>query len=150
MNEVLFDLKNPIFDVTYNHHINQCHTNHSTYHITRWQHSTHTHQKMHDHSHFTSTRTKSTLPEFAKTRHRHHNRNLQYFNILIFNTLILWHVDPLLGNVCEVSSYTTAAARQWLSSDHVGIPTDVNAPTELQQRNGFSTWFVPRCYKQDR
>jgi hypothetical protein len=29
-----------------------------------------------------------------------------------------------------------AVARQSLSSDHVGIPTEVNATTELQQRNG--------------
>jgi hypothetical protein len=41
--------------------------------------------------------------------------------------IILWHVDPLLGNDREMNSYTTAVARQWLSSDHVGIQTDANA-----------------------
>jgi hypothetical protein len=25
---------------------------------------------------------------------------------------ILWHVDPLLGNDCEISNYTTAVTRQ--------------------------------------
>jgi hypothetical protein len=24
---------------------------------------------------------------------------------------ILWHVDPLLGNDCEISTYTTAVAK---------------------------------------
>jgi hypothetical protein len=28
--------------------------------------------------------------------------------------LILWHVDPLLGNNHERSGYTTAVAKQWL------------------------------------
>jgi hypothetical protein len=27
--------------------------------------------------------------------------------------LVLWHVDQLLGNNCEISSYTTAVAREW-------------------------------------
>jgi hypothetical protein len=31
---------------------------------------------------------------------------------------------------------TTAIARQWLSRDHVGTPTDTNATTVQQQRNG--------------
>jgi hypothetical protein len=26
---------------------------------------------------------------------------------------VLWHVDPLLGNDQEISSYTTAVARKW-------------------------------------
>jgi hypothetical protein len=54
----------------------------------------------------------------------------------------LWHVELLLGNESETSNYTTATAMQttivawqWLSSDHVGTPTDTNA-TSLQQRNG--------------
>jgi hypothetical protein len=38
-----------------------------------------------------------------------------------------WHVDPLLGSDHEISSYTTAVARQWLISAHVGTPTDANA-----------------------
>jgi hypothetical protein len=29
----------------------------------------------------------------------------------------------------------TAVAAQWLSSDHVGTPTDTNATTALQQRS---------------
>jgi hypothetical protein len=39
---------------------------------------------------------------------------------------LLWHVGPFLGNDRKISSYTTDVARQWLSSDHVGIPTDAN------------------------
>jgi hypothetical protein len=35
-----------------------------------------------------------------------------------------------------------AVARQWLSSDHVGIPTDAGKM--------FSTRPAPICYKQDR
>jgi hypothetical protein len=31
---------------------------------------------------------------------------------------------------------TTAVARQWLSIDHVGTPTDTNTTVEQQQRNG--------------
>jgi hypothetical protein len=27
--------------------------------------------------------------------------------------LVLWHVDPLLGNNREISSYTTAVASEW-------------------------------------
>jgi hypothetical protein len=44
-------------------------------------------------------------------------------------------VDPLLDNGREISNYTIAVARQWLSSDHVGISTGANAAIELQQRN---------------
>jgi stage V sporulation protein SpoVS len=56
--------------------------------------------------------------------------------------LILWHVDPLIGNDREISNYTTAlktmaVARQWLSSDHVGTPTDTNTSVEQQQRSGI-------------
>jgi hypothetical protein len=54
----------------------------------------------------------------------------------------LWHVDPFLGNDCKISSFTTAVARQWLSNNHVGIPTDMN------KQRVFSAWSVPRCYKQ--
>jgi hypothetical protein len=35
-----------------------------------------------------------------------------------------------------MSLKTTVAARQWLSSDHVGTPTDTNATIALQQRTG--------------
>jgi hypothetical protein len=31
----------------------------------------------------------------------------------------------------------TTVANQWLSSDHVGAPTDRNAAIALQQRNGI-------------
>jgi hypothetical protein len=31
---------------------------------------------------------------------------------------------------------TTAVARQWLSSDHVVTPTDMDATIALQQKNG--------------
>jgi hypothetical protein len=31
---------------------------------------------------------------------------------------------------------TTAVARQWLSSDRVGTPTNTNATVAQQQRNG--------------
>jgi hypothetical protein len=34
MNEILFDLKNYIFDAVYKHFISQWHTNHIMYHIT--------------------------------------------------------------------------------------------------------------------
>jgi hypothetical protein len=37
----------------------------------------------------------------------------------------------LLGNDCEISNYTTAVVRQWLSSDHV----DTNATTALKQKD---------------
>jgi hypothetical protein len=49
---------------------------------------------------------------------------------------IRWHVDPLLGNDREISSYTTAVARKWLGSDHMGIPTDaqVTVVTATEER----------------
>jgi hypothetical protein len=50
--------------------------------------------------------------------------------------LLMWHVDPLPGNNREVSNYTTAVARQWLSRDHVVTQTDMNATicTETEER----------------
>jgi hypothetical protein len=48
---------------------------------------------------------------------------------------ILWQVEPLLGNDCEISNYTKAVVRQWLSSRHVGTLTDTNVVTAQQQRN---------------
>jgi hypothetical protein len=51
------------------------------------------------------------------------------------NNIILWHVDPLLGNGYEISSYTTAVANQWLSSDYVGSPTDANATIDTATDN---------------
>jgi hypothetical protein len=36
------------------------------------------------------------------------------YKFLVIFFLILWHVDPLLFNDREISSYTTAVARQWL------------------------------------
>jgi hypothetical protein len=47
--------------------------------------------------------------------------------------VILWHVDLLLGNDCEIRSYTTAVSRQ----------RPVNSNREMV----FSVQFVPRCYK---
>jgi hypothetical protein len=49
---------------------------------------------------------------------------------------ILWHVDPLLGNDRDVSNYTTAVARECLSSDRVRTPTDTYATVAQQQMNG--------------
>jgi hypothetical protein len=31
---------------------------------------------------------------------------------------------------------TTSVARQWLTSDHVGTPTDTNATISVQQKKG--------------
>jgi hypothetical protein len=36
---------------------------------------------------------------------------------------------------------TTADARQWLSNEHVGTPTDTNETIALQERNGVF-WSV--------
>jgi hypothetical protein len=33
MNDVLFNLKNCVFDAVYSHYINQWHANHTAYHI---------------------------------------------------------------------------------------------------------------------
>jgi hypothetical protein len=43
---------------------------------------------------------------------------------------LLWHVDPSLGNDCEIISYTVTVARKWLSSDRMGIATDSKATEE--------------------
>jgi hypothetical protein len=48
--------------------------------------------------------------------------------------LIVWHVDPMLGNDREISSYTTTVTRQ--------LPVNRNRGTV------FSVRPVPRCYKQ--
>jgi hypothetical protein len=50
------------------------------------------------------------------------------------HTFISWHVVPPLGSDYEMRNYTTAVARQWPSSDHVGTPTGTNAKIALQQR----------------
>jgi hypothetical protein len=63
------------------------------------------------------------------------NNSKQFSSHLIIRN-ILWYVDTLLGNDHEISNYTTPVARQWLSSDHVVTPTDMNATIALQQRNG--------------
>jgi hypothetical protein len=50
-------------------------------------------------------------------------------------SLILWHVDPLLGNRHEISDYTTAVTRQ--------------RPLNSNRRMVFSVPSMPRC-KQDK
>jgi hypothetical protein len=50
--------------------------------------------------------------------------------------MILWNVDPLLGNDHEISNYTTALTRQRSVSSNTGM--------------AFSVRFVPICYKQDK
>jgi hypothetical protein len=35
-----------------------------------------------------------------------------------------------------------AVGRQWLSSDHMDIPTDANATVALQKRNGVINTFL--------
>jgi hypothetical protein len=49
---------------------------------------------------------------------------------------ILWHVDPLLRNDCEIRNYTTATARQ--------------RPFNSNRGTVFSVRSTPRCYKQDK
>lgn len=41
-----------------------------------------------------------------------------YKNVISESFYILWQVDPLLCNDPKRSNYKTAAASQWLSSDH--------------------------------
>jgi hypothetical protein len=50
--------------------------------------------------------------------------------------VVLWYVDPLLGNGNEMSNYTTAVTRQQPVNDDIGIM--------------FSVQSVPKCYKQDK
>jgi hypothetical protein len=50
--------------------------------------------------------------------------------------IILWHVDPLLGNDREISNYTTAVTRQRLVNSNRGTV--------------FSVPSVLRRYKQDK
>jgi hypothetical protein len=45
-------------------------------------------------------------------------------------TVMLWHIDPLLGNDRKISSYITAVASQWVNNYHVGIPEDAIAAEE--------------------
>jgi hypothetical protein len=52
------------------------------------------------------------------------------------NVKVFWHVDPLLGKDHKISNYTTAVAKQWLSSDRVFAESDTNLTIALQQRNG--------------
>jgi hypothetical protein len=56
-------------------------------------------------------------------------------NLILLHRL-LSHVDPLLGGDRVLSNCTTAVARQWLSSDHLGNPTDTNVIIAPKQRNG--------------
>jgi hypothetical protein len=51
--------------------------------------------------------------------------------------LIFWHADPSLGNDNYMSRHTTAIARQWSSSDHMGIPTNVNATMNTTDEQCF-------------
>jgi hypothetical protein len=50
--------------------------------------------------------------------------------------IILWHVDPLLGNNCEISSYTMVVTRQ--------------QPVNSNRGTMFSVLFMLRCHKQDK
>jgi hypothetical protein len=50
----------------------------------------------------------------------------------------LWHTDPLLINDSKISGYTIPFARQWLNSDHMGIPTNAKATVD--------TATVGRCF----
>jgi hypothetical protein len=50
--------------------------------------------------------------------------------------IILWHVDQLLGNDCEICNYTTAVTRQ--------------RPVNSNRGMIFSVQSVPRCYKKDK
>jgi hypothetical protein len=49
--------------------------------------------------------------------------------------VILWNLDPLVGNDHEISSYTTAVIRQ--------------QPVKSSRGTAFSVRPVPRCLKQD-
>jgi hypothetical protein len=44
--------------------------------------------------------------------------------------MILWHIDPFVDDDGEITSNTTAVSREWLSSDHVGYPTESNSTEE--------------------
>jgi hypothetical protein len=48
--------------------------------------------------------------------------------------IILWHVDPLLGNDYEISSYTMAITRQ--------------QPINSNRRTVFSVLSVLKCYNK--
>jgi hypothetical protein len=50
--------------------------------------------------------------------------------------LILWHVDPLLGNDRVIGNYTTAITRR--------------RPVNSKTGTVFSVRSLPRCYKQDK
>jgi hypothetical protein len=49
---------------------------------------------------------------------------------------VLWHVDQLLRNDCEINDYTTAVIRQ--------------RPVNSNRETVFSVRSVQRCYKQDK
>jgi hypothetical protein len=54
----------------------------------------------------------------------------------VTSSIVLWHVDLLLGNNREISNYATAVLRQ--------RPVNSNSETV------FSVWSVPRRYEQDK
>jgi hypothetical protein len=63
------------------------------------------------------------------------------FYIRCCTSIILWHIDPLLGNDRETSSYTTA-----------GFAKKHGFTERIRNSNRgtvFSVRFVPRYYKQD-
>jgi hypothetical protein len=64
------------------------------------------------------------------------------------NVKILWHLDKLLGNDCKISTYITAVARQWFSSDHIVAESDTNSTVSLQQGTMLCMLSVLRSYKQ--
>jgi hypothetical protein len=59
-------------------------------------------------------------------------------------------MEPLLGNVSEISKYTTAAAKQRPANIRVIMFSAESDKQQLKSiRNGVYLLSVPRCYKQD-
>jgi hypothetical protein len=63
-------------------------------------------------------------------------------------TRILWHVDPLLGNDCEISSHKTAIAKQWLCKQRPLLGSARNRRTTIEEllEAVLSMRFVPGLY----
>jgi hypothetical protein len=55
---------------------------------------------------------------------------------LMNSVIILWEVDPFLGNDRKINNYTTAVSRQ--------------RPVNSNRGTVFSVWSMPRCYKQGK
>jgi hypothetical protein len=53
-----------------------------------------------------------------------------FYFIILFNdalSIILWHVDPLLGNDREISNYTTAVTKQRTVNSYIGTVFSVRS-----------------------